>query len=344
MTQMTLFIFTESATHAGTGIGLGVVDLPIQREKTTGYPIIQGSGIKGALRSQYPGNDNETKDKDGNIIPKDADGLDKEVVFGPANEPDFAGALTVGDARVLAFPVRSLKGVFAWVTCVDVLARFKRDCDLSGVPDLPPERPMIVKTGETEEIEETEAFPSSGAIVIDPASIILEEYQYKAKWFKNENGSYWLSNWSDWLADNALLDDKGTLDDQGNPVAPGIYFSHYGNEFKKRFVILPDDDFRDFALYATQIVTRIGINRATKTVRTGALFTQELLPADTLLYSPITTTTPRAKSLTPTFDGENKTDKAIAKWLQEKSPNRIQIGGDETVGRGLVTLRWGTKS
>ena len=43
------------------------------------------------------------------------------------------------DARLLAFPVRSLKGVFAWVTCPAVLERFHRDLQLArlGAPPLP---------------------------------------------------------------------------------------------------------------------------------------------------------------------------------------------------------------
>jgi CRISPR-associated protein Cmr4 len=339
MTQMTLFIFTESATHAGTGAGLGAVDLPIQREKTTGYPMIQGSGIKGALRSQYPGQDVEKRDADGKIIAViDAEGRNKNVVFGPANEPDFAGAVAVGDARVLAFPVRSLKGVFAWVTSVDVLARFKRDCNLPDMPELPP-RPMV-------QGQETQAFPSDDTIVIDPEvgrKIILEEYQYHAA--TPETNADLPMKWADWLAKNALLDDKEQKDVTGK-IAPGVYSTHYQNEFTKRFVILPDDDFRDFTLYATQVVTRIGLDRATKTVKDGALFTQELLPADTLLYVPITTTAPRATTEAlkgSSFAGKPKTEDSIDDWLREKNPQRIQIGGDETIGRGFVTLWWGPK-
>ena len=41
-----------------------------------------------------------------------------------------AGALSLTDARILAFPVRSLKGVFAWVTCPAVLGRLNRDLKL----------------------------------------------------------------------------------------------------------------------------------------------------------------------------------------------------------------------
>ncbi len=46
-----LFIYVETPLHAGTGRGLGAVDLPIQRERTTGYPIVQASSVKGRLRA-----------------------------------------------------------------------------------------------------------------------------------------------------------------------------------------------------------------------------------------------------------------------------------------------------
>ena len=35
--------------HAGSGSSMGIVDLPIQRERHTNWPVIQSSGVKGAL-------------------------------------------------------------------------------------------------------------------------------------------------------------------------------------------------------------------------------------------------------------------------------------------------------
>jgi CRISPR-associated protein Cmr4 len=45
-----LFLYTETPLHAGSGTNVVGVDLPIQRERHTQYPMIQSSGIKGALR------------------------------------------------------------------------------------------------------------------------------------------------------------------------------------------------------------------------------------------------------------------------------------------------------
>lgn len=300
----TLFLYTESATHAGTGTGLGAVDLPIQREQTTGYPIIQGSGVKGALRSQSTASDD-----------------DKNVVFGPENRPNapptFAGAAAFGDARVLLFPVRALNGVFVWTTCESVLARFVRDCQPAGVPPLPPR------------LSGDWALVSSEGITND-GKIVLEEYLYQVQLLSESQEP--TENWAVWLAEYALPVDNG-----------GVYDRHYFGALQNRLVILPDDDFRDFTLYSTQVVTRVALDDTKKTVAEGP-FTMELLPADTLLYVPITAQNPRAVS---NYFPAGSTAQDVLDWFEPQCfdenivPPRIQIGGDETVGYGRVALRWG---
>ena len=39
-----------SPTHAGIGRGVGYIDLPIDRDGVTGWPIIRGSAFKGVWR------------------------------------------------------------------------------------------------------------------------------------------------------------------------------------------------------------------------------------------------------------------------------------------------------
>ena len=48
-----LFIYTLTPLHVGVGSTPEVVDLPIQREKHTGFPVIFGSSLKGAIRSNF---------------------------------------------------------------------------------------------------------------------------------------------------------------------------------------------------------------------------------------------------------------------------------------------------
>jgi CRISPR-associated protein Cmr4 len=117
MTTNLIFVHVVSPLHAGTGQGVGAIDLPIAREKATNIPYLPGSSIKGVLR------DLET---------------DLEVqraVFGPptANASEHAGAAQFADARLLFMPVRSLAGTFAWVTSKLLLERYKRDANDVGL-------------------------------------------------------------------------------------------------------------------------------------------------------------------------------------------------------------------
>lgn len=288
-----LCFYAESALHAGSGSSLGAVDLPIQREVTTQYPIIQASSIKGALRQAA------------------SHSTEVEAVFGPAENPDYAGAISPGDARILLFPVRALRGVFVWITSADVLGRFQREAQIigyQGVPQVPPSPAA------------GEALVSDSALLLDGNAVVLEEFSYAARHDEATRA------WAEYLARYAL---------PGNGA-----FAYWRERLMRSLVVLPDDDFRDFVLYSTEIVTRIKVSPETKTVATGALFSQELLPADSVLYSPIHATAVHTKNSTLYAEDAEASAQGIIAWVQQNVPLRLQIGGDETVGRGLVHLRW----
>ncbi|HPP54698.1 MAG TPA: RAMP superfamily CRISPR-associated protein, partial [Thermoguttaceae bacterium] len=48
-----MFIHAQTSLHPGCGTALGTVDLPIQRQRHTGWPTIAGSALKGILRDAY---------------------------------------------------------------------------------------------------------------------------------------------------------------------------------------------------------------------------------------------------------------------------------------------------
>ncbi|MBN2887102.1 MAG: type III-B CRISPR module RAMP protein Cmr4, partial [Chromatiaceae bacterium] len=89
-----LGLLAETAIHAGAGQNAGVIDLPIQREAHTAWPVVFGSAVKGALRA----------------LAEERQAPWLKAVFGPEtnNASEHAGALLVGDARLLLLPVRSL--------------------------------------------------------------------------------------------------------------------------------------------------------------------------------------------------------------------------------------------
>ena len=296
-----LFLYVETPLHAGSGTSLGIVDLPIQRERTTGYPIVQASGLKGCLRE----------------VARKRDERKTQIVFGP--EPnkahEHAGAISVGDARILLFPVRSLLGVFAWVTSEDVLARFKRDAQAAGLKlDWAPVGPSA----------DGEALVAGNALVSD-GKIVLEEFAFAAKYDDSvQRIAYWISS-------NALP----TSDEYG----------YWREALPERLVVLPENAFRDFVQFSTEIISRTRLDEVTKTVIGGALWTEEHLPSDTLLYAPLFASKPRApeENLPDDWKGEAKDSPKAAHILEFVKEcvdgKRIQLGGDSTVGRGFVAVR-----
>lgn len=103
--------------HVGTGRGVGFIDLPVAREKTTGWPVAPGSGVKGVLADYHKATERKTDPK-------------LAAAFGQiGDELANAGALAFTDARIVCLPVRSLYGTFAWATSPLALRRLARDLE-----------------------------------------------------------------------------------------------------------------------------------------------------------------------------------------------------------------------
>lgn len=298
-----LYLYVESPLHAGSGRGLGAVDLPIQRERVTGYPLVQASGLKGALRSEC-----EKRSGDKKSI---------KFAFGPemANAPDHAGAISPGDARLLLFPVRSLAGVFAWTTSMDALARFQRDAKAVGEKlawAIPPAPAKGV------------AWVTAESSVVAGGKVVLEEFAFTP----SEAHSQIVAAIANWVADHAFPN--------------GSEYAYWKGKLPKSLVILHEDAFRDFTQFSVEIMTRVALDKNTKTVQEGP-WTEENLPVDTLLYAPLAAVTPRR----PKKDEDERPEglrsaKAVMDFVSKSlDGKRIQLGGDETVGRGTVSLRFG---
>jgi CRISPR-associated protein Cmr4 len=304
-----LFLYCETPVHAGTGTSLSIVDLPIQRERITGLPIVQASSLKGVLRA-------EVERLKGKQI--------AEALFGPETQRahEHAGCVSPHDTRLLLFPIRSLVGVFAWATCPFVLERFKREMIAAGFPvnwDVP-----------TLPANSHQALVAESSEIIVEATVVLEEFAFKAQ------PSAEAKNIAEWLVKNAFP--------QSEEYKP------FRDWLPKRFVILPDDSFRDFTQLATEVIARIRLKPETKTVAEGALWTEEHLPSETLLYAPIFVNKPLAPKDTVPDEFKENNEPSAAKVLEFlkglTTPNtdkpyldRLQIGGDETVGRGIVKVR-----
>ena len=118
MNTRIMTIFTRTPLHVGCGSSVGAVDQPVVRERHTRFPIIPGSAIKGVLADLWL----DWSDKD--HPRRNADGI---KLLGAETGDASAGSLLIGEGKLLAFPVRSAKHCFAWITCPLVLKRFAAD-------------------------------------------------------------------------------------------------------------------------------------------------------------------------------------------------------------------------
>ena len=296
------FLYTETPLHAGSGTSLGIVDLPIQRERATGYPLVQASGFKGCLRDAA-----ERADSHQERV---------EIVFGPETEraSEHAGALSVGDARILLFPVRSLVGVWAWGTSRNVLARLQRDAEMAGVPiDWEPIGPDAPEAGAG---AGDQAFVLDGSAVAVDGQVVLEEFAFEAVPTPE------LEAVARWLMENAL--------------PQGDEYGYWREALPKHLVVLPETAFRDFVQYATEIVARIRIHDEKKTVDRGGLWTEEHLPAETVLYATLFASRPRVPNPLSGLENAGQVLEFVKSCVDNR---RLQLGGDATVGRGIVKVR-----
>ena len=165
MKSKSLVLFTRTPLHVGAGASVGIVDLPIIRESHTGYPVIPGTSLKGVLADLWNGELVDKETKDGKKIKQRGERSDVELLFGADNaEKAKSGKLLIGESKVVAFPVRSARGGFAWVTCPLALNRLYRDLgkklDLQAIG--------------------TDACLAAPKLKFDDGSVIVEEYCLKA--------------------------------------------------------------------------------------------------------------------------------------------------------------------
>lgn len=291
-----LGLYAETPLHPGTGQALGAVDLPVQRERHTNYPLIPGSSIKGVMRAAAE--HRHQRDK-GAVV---------TAIFGPGNQnaSDHAGALGFSDARTLLFPVRSLFGVFAWLTCPFVLARFRRDAALVGLTV--PGSPALTPPRDS-------ALVAPQSALVGDQQVVLEEFTFRAQAHEEvqQIGAF--------LAKEVL------------PVY--AEYAAWRERLPRHLAILPDDDFGDFVRFATEVVARIALNDETKTTsgEGGNLWYEEQVPSETVLYSLALASRPRR----PLNGLQSAAD--VLTTLADLQPARVQIGGNETVGRGIVAVR-----
>mgnify|MGYP005848718161 FL=1 len=287
-----VFLYAISPVHMGAGQAVDVIDNPIQRERHTNHPCFAGSGIKGAVRHNF-----EALGGDKNLIDR---------LLGPdAGSSDLhAGAVSFGDAQLVALPVRSLKGGYVYATCPQALSRTQRLLGLIGVAtDWPA---MSVDDGQC---------LIANPILLSGDKLHLEAFEYVA------NKSDALAKVADALADKAL--------------PPDAAYDFFRKKLKTDLVVLSDTDFAYFAQNAMLVEPHVRIDEKTGTAKDGGLFYTENLPPESILVAPL------MASQTRTGKNEDYDDATgvMAKIKNVIDGKLLQIGGDATTGRGLVVAK-----
>jgi CRISPR-associated protein Cmr4 len=305
-----LGLHAQTSIHAGSGRQTGFVDLPIQREGHNGWPCIFGSGVKGALRSNAEEKkfnllleENVPVDSPDDYDEKVRNAEDISAIYGPTTTraSEHAGALIVSDARLLLLPVRSLTSQFKWVTCPYAIQRFQQDRRRLYVDGNGYTFPDVVDTA------------SHARAVVHPEApdgdLFLEEYRFRTD--KQDLDESLVA---------ALVNLMGRDD-----ALPAL---------KRQLVIVSNDSFAHLVNHATPVNAHIAIEAQTKTVKDGALWYEETLPPETLLYTGLVAND--ARNGNGAMTAVTILDSVLTQF---KDDPWLRIGGNETVGMGWCSVK-----
>ncbi len=305
-----LFLYALSPVHPGAGTGAGAVDLPVQREAGTGLPMIQHSGLKGALRAD--------------ATDRSLDTAQIGTVFGPppgAGSP-AAGALGVSDARLLLLPVRAPHGPFAWVTSPWVLQRLARDLRTLG--------------------GDGTALPAIGAIGPESAwvsrlcPLCMPAGNGRERLVLGPDGEIYaaerraeVDELACWLSARVMPQND----------AAWAYFRKLlcepedgGGQKRSHLVLVSDEAFAHWCRQALDVRTRVQLDGDARTVAQGP-WVEEYLPAESLLYAILVARDPRV--------GADPSDaQGVLGWMDQNFDGRcMRLGGNETLAAGWLQLR-----
>jgi CRISPR-associated protein Cmr4 len=299
----------ETPLHMGSGTEMGLVDMPVQREKHTGFPKMESSGIKGIFRCDF-GNKTENREY-------------TNIFFGPDkdNNDAYTGSLKFTDAKILFFPVKSAKGIFGWITCPFVIDRFNRDLEIMNIDS----------KNKFTKIELKDVMPSGNTayIISNDSNLIisrnseryiwLEEFGYKVTELP-ENSKQPIFKLLKYIKDNYIFD-----------------------KLKKDIVVVSNEVFDYFVNMSTEVNTRIRIGSdGVVDSEDGALFTEEYIPVGSIMYGFLDTQIRISEEKVKDIVGKNysgKIDK-ISEVFEEylKNVKILHFGGNEALGKGIVSL------
>lgn len=334
MSEYLLILVAQTPVHAGAGPSAQPVDCPIQKSVVTGFPVIRGSELKGALAQD--------------IFQRCKGGAWEELrslVFG-SNER--VGAFNVLDAHVLLFPVASLYGGYAFVTCPTLLHLFAErsrraaaKSELGGLASQLADGFKDDGTGRCA-IVETGAEVTS-RVRGEPRPVVVLHPLLALK----------------------VIDQSDKLNEFARALESAL--SGLPVKLAGHVVVLSDDAAAYVIRRSLVMQPRVRLSYTTKTVSTGPWW-EEAIPRFTVMHTSLSIDSGRAVSLrlpsgraeglkgvldeltkvgkvafrpsatgVETVDVELDRDRLL-RLLVPSDRFHMFVGGDESVGRGLVTV------
>lgn len=301
----TYLIHCLSSVHVGDGSSSGTIDLPIQREKVTGFPVFRDSSLRGSIREYFEKN---IKEKNGTKKTSSKPKNDLfDATFGSWDSGDKNSALEVFPARLLFFPVRSFNGLFAYVTCPFVLQRFQDD-----MKKFEKEANLIEASEIAISLDQNQIMAATKLQIGNTKKVGLEEFLFDVY----VNSSF-----------QKVMD---------------TFATHSGiDRLKTHWAVVNDTVFSYLVELFTEKVTRNRIDLETGVAKYRNLFNEEFLPEETVLYTALGfgNEFPKNKSEMDNIESLNEADK-IQKYVSThlKSAN-LTIGGDQSIGKGMIGLK-----
>ena len=313
MEVRSLILSSLAPLHPGSGRSPGIVDLPVIKDPI-GYPLIPGTMVKGSLKTRLALKNRclPTKTAESERIATVSCNGNNNVcrtlccLLG-RDEPGEASRLSILDFYPIAIPVPSLEEGIVYITSPLLLARAQ----------------AILQTARETQLE--------GFIgkLLEEASKRKKELNSKLLYTGDRNNGLHigLERYAITKINKPANSNLEKILEQLNP----IYKAHNPQE---KMLIAGDHIAPKLVERGLIRVTRIALDRKKKTVKTGALWTEEYIPHGSLFIGGIIDSKWEAE--------ECKIQENPIDWIFKNSGNRnsitIVVGGKETVGRGLARI------
>jgi len=354
-------ILIESLTHLHVGSGKvsGLVDLPVQRDEY-GLPCIFSSSLKGALKTALLYAATKMHNNYENASKLIAS------ILGPEPEPEesFESSVALLDAYLLAMPARSLKGVYAYVTIPLLLRKFsefldlvmstrgekeagRKGCEQKEIHDAgASDRLTLKKIKESIDsiIRITENLQEESFICLDGGKNLCRSVQIEE-----------LNNQVVLVEDITLSSASGTQD-RIDALLDSLGIT------ERPLLILNDTVGEEVINRSLLTLAHVRLKRGTKTVDEGP-WTTEYVPAKAKFFTVALYKRPyisqkllnepveeRYKEVLKTLGFSEKhlqegkyaeaTREIFRRLIQQQLLGYLIVGGRETVGKGIVKLRF----